>query len=138
MTESPARAVAQFRRAFGLSIAPEPTLISGSDKSVALSLILEETGEVAQAVSDGDLPAIAHELADLVYVAYCAALAYGVDLDRVIDEVHRANMTKLGADGRPILREDGKVLKPPTFEPADVAAVLDTQRTLGRYAEALR
>jgi len=62
---------------------------------------LEEEGrEVAAAVRGGRLQEIAQELAILVYVAYGTALAYGVDLDAVIEEVHRANMSKLGDDGQ--------------------------------------
>jgi len=90
-------------------------------------LLNEETRELAEAVSGGSLAEIAHELADVVYVAYGTALAYGIDLDAVLAEVHRANMTKLGADGRPVVR-DGKVVKGPMFRPADVAAVLDRER----------
>ena len=49
---------------------------------------------------------------------------YGLDLDAVLDEVHSSNMTKLGADGRPIRRADGKVLKGPGYRAPDVASVL--------------
>jgi len=55
---------------------------------------------VAAAVRGGRPEEIAQELGDLVYVAYGAALAYGIDLDAVIEEVHRANMSKLGDDGQ--------------------------------------
>jgi predicted HAD superfamily Cof-like phosphohydrolase len=58
-------------------------------------------------------------------VIYGTALAYGFDLDAVIAEVHRSNMTKLGEDGKPIYREsDGKVLKSKSYVEADVAKVL--------------
>ncbi len=62
-------------------------------------------------------------VSDVVYVAYGTALAYGVDLDAVVGEVHRANMTKLGLDGHPAVR-NGKVVKGPGFRPPDVAAVI--------------
>ena len=61
---------------------------------------------------------IAKELADLVYVAYGTAIALGIDLDKAVTLVHESNMSKLGPDGKPILRDDGKVLKGPNyFEP---------------------
>ena len=86
--------------------------------------LLEEEGcEVAAAVRGGRLEEIAQELADLVYVAYGTALAYGIDLDAVIEEVHGANMSKLGDDGQPVVR-DGKVVKSARFQRPDVAAVL--------------
>lgn len=74
----------------------------------------------------GGLDEIAQELADLVHVVYGTALAYGIDLDAVLDEVHRANMSKLDADGRPVVR-DGKVVKSAYFHPPDVGTVLRAQ-----------
>ena len=66
----------------------------------------------------------ADALADLVYVVYGMALETGIDLAAVLAEVQRSNMSKLGADGRPVYRQDGKVLKGPGYLPPDVAAVL--------------
>lgn len=57
------------------------------------------------------------ELADLVYVCYQYAENLGWDLDEALDRVHRSNMSKLGPDGQPIRREDGKVLKGPNYQP---------------------
>ena len=57
------------------------------------------------------------ELADLVYVCYQYAENLGWDLDEALDRVHKSNMTKLGEDGKPIRREDGKVLKGPNYQP---------------------
>ena len=57
------------------------------------------------------------ELADLVYVCYQYAENLGWDLDQALDRVHNSNMTKLGSDGKPIYREDGKVLKGPNYQP---------------------
>ena len=57
------------------------------------------------------------ELADLVYVCYQYAENMGWFLDEALDRVHKSNMSKLGADGKPIYREDGKVLKGPNYKP---------------------
>lgn len=57
----------------------------------------------------------ADALVDLLYVVYGACLEFGIDANKVFDEVHRSNMSKLGEDGQPIYREDGKVLKGPNF-----------------------
>ena len=57
------------------------------------------------------------ELADLVYVAYQYAENLGWDLDTALDRVHESNLSKLGEDGKPIYREDGKVLKGPNYKP---------------------
>jgi predicted HAD superfamily Cof-like phosphohydrolase len=84
------------------------------------TLIFEEAAEVADALRTGDPLQVAQELADLVYVAYGTAVSLGIDLDAALAEVHRSNMSKLGPDGQPILREDGKVLKGPYYIPPDM------------------
>lgn len=93
-----------------------------SSKLFALrhELIREELAELKQAHDKGDLIGIADALADLAYVVVGAAVAFGIPLDRVFDEVHRSNMSKLGEDGKPIYREDGKVLKGPNYTPPDI------------------
>ncbi len=75
----------------------------------------------------GPLDRLAHELADVVYVAYGTALVHGVDLDAVIAEIHRSNMTKIGPDGQMARRADGKVLKGEHYEAPDVTGVLRKQ-----------
>ena len=84
------------------------------DKSLAklrVALLQEEVGEFITASEKGDLVAIADALADIAYVVYGTALTYGIDLDSALREVHRSNMSKLGNDGKPLIRDDGKVLK---------------------------
>jgi predicted HAD superfamily Cof-like phosphohydrolase len=71
-----------------------------------------------------DTVAYADALADLVYVAYGAAIEAGIDLNLVLREVHTSNMSKLDADGKPIYREDGKVLKGPNYSAPNIKAVL--------------
>jgi NTP pyrophosphatase (non-canonical NTP hydrolase) len=67
---------------------------------------------------------LAKELADLVYVCYGYADVLSIDLDRVLAEVHQSNMSKLGADGKPVRRADGKVLKGPNYRSADLSFVV--------------
>jgi predicted HAD superfamily Cof-like phosphohydrolase len=120
-----ARQVGQFHRDFGLPVRTSPTAEVGNDQAaLRLALIEEEVGELRGAAEAGDLTGIADALADIVYVAYGSAHVYGIDLDAVLDEVHASNMTKLGGDGRPVRRADGKVLKGPRYRPPDVASVL--------------
>lgn len=118
--------VGDFHRAYGLPIRKAPTAEIGPDQvTLRQALIEEEVRELADAARDGDVVGVADALADIVYVAYGTAHVYGIDLDAVLDEVHASNMTKLGADGRPVRRADGKVLKGPGYRPPDVRAVLD-------------
>ena len=64
------------------------------------------------------------ELADLVYVCYQYAENMGWSLDEALDRVHKSNMSKLGEDGKPIYREDGKVLKGPNYQPPDLSDII--------------
>ncbi len=80
----------------------------------------------------------ADALADLVYVIYGMALETGIDLAAVLAEVQRSNMSKLGADGRPVYREDGKVLKGPGFFSPDVAGILSRPVVTGGEARSDR
>jgi predicted HAD superfamily Cof-like phosphohydrolase len=120
--------VGEFHRSYELPLRTSPTTQVGTDQvRLRLALIEEEVSELREAAEAGDLVGIADALADIVYVAYGSAHVYGIDLDAVLDEVHRSNMTKLGPDGRPIRRADGKVLKGPDYCAPDVQAVLRAQ-----------
>lgn len=122
--------VREFHQAYGLPVAALPSAdLSAEQTQLRQNLIDEELAELRAASAAGDLIEVADALADLVYVAYGTACVYGIDLDAVLDEVHRSNMTKLGADGKPVRRADGKVLKGPHFSEPDIAGVLTQQRT---------
>jgi predicted HAD superfamily Cof-like phosphohydrolase len=127
MPESPAVLVRAFHEAFDLPRQDRPSVVAAEVAAERQRLLLEEVSELSDAVGAGHLAEIAQELADVVYVAYGTALAYGVDLDAVVGEVHRANMSKLGLDGHPAVR-NGKVVKGPGFQPPDVAAVIGQVR----------
>lgn len=116
--------VKEFHRAFGHLIGDEPGWIPGDKEAMHLKLIAEEAKEVNDAVEDFDFVNLAQELADLLYVTYSFAIALGIDIDEVFSAVHNSNMSKLGEDGKPIYREDGKVLKGPNYTPPDIEAVL--------------
>ncbi|MGW8180765.1 MAG: pyrophosphohydrolase domain-containing protein [bacterium] len=95
-----------------------------------VDLIQEEfERELMPAWRAQDFVAVADALGDLAYVVYGAAISIGIDLDSVVDEIHRSNMTKLNPDGTPVLREDGKILKGPNYEPP----ILTTEVIRGRF-----
>jgi predicted HAD superfamily Cof-like phosphohydrolase len=95
-----------------------------------VELLREEVDELAKAAREVDIVEIADALADIVYVAYGSAVTYGIDLDAVLTEVHRSNMSKLDRLGRPVFRADGKVAKSELYTPPDVRRVLHEQLTL--------
>jgi predicted HAD superfamily Cof-like phosphohydrolase len=125
------RAVAAFHAAFDLPRRPLPHAdVSSELAQLRVDLLEEEVGEFADATRDQDIVAMADALGDIVYVAYGAAVTYGIDLDAVLAEIHRSNMSKLDANGRPVLREDGKVLKSSRYRPPNVKRVLAEQLEL--------
>jgi predicted HAD superfamily Cof-like phosphohydrolase len=116
--------VRQFHEAFGVPAYDTPRVPPPEREGLRMDLIEEELTETFKAMVMEDLVEIADGLADLVVVIYGTALEYGIDLDAVLAEVHASNMAKLGLDGKPILREDGKILKPEGWKPPNIAAVL--------------
>ncbi|MFF7474309.1 MazG nucleotide pyrophosphohydrolase domain-containing protein [Streptomyces sp. NPDC008092] len=124
---SPARLVREFHHAFGLDTRTTPAEVSPELAAHRGELLAEEAAEVAEVAVDGPLDRLAHELADVVYVAYGTALVHGIDLDAVLAEIHRSNMSKLGPDGQVARRADGKVLKGEHYRAPDVSAVLRRQ-----------
>ncbi|GAA0840586.1 MazG nucleotide pyrophosphohydrolase domain-containing protein [Streptosporangium amethystogenes subsp. fukuiense] len=117
MDGSPARLVREFHEKIGLPLSDAPGLPPVELARLRQKFLDEEVAEVTQAAEAGDLAGVAHELADVVYVAYGTALTYGIDLDAVIAEVHRANMTKSGTKG-------GKAMKGPGFVPPDLSGIV--------------
>jgi predicted HAD superfamily Cof-like phosphohydrolase len=123
-----ATAVAAFHVAFDLPRQTLPCVDISDDLAQLRVALLQE--EVVVATNARDLVGIADALADTVYVAYGAALTYGIDLDLVLAEVHRANMSKLDSRGRPVKRADGKVVKSERYRPPDVCGALQRQLPL--------
>lgn len=110
--------VGDFMEAFGQDVLNEPEWPTFSTRELRLELIREEYEELEEAIENKDMIGVADALTDLLYVVYGAGHAFGIDLDTCFDEVHSSNMSKLGENGRPLYREDGKVLKGPNyFEP---------------------
>lgn len=93
----------------------KPHLPANEIRQLRVNLLKEEWAEYLDAEANDDLVEIADALADMVYICLGTAVAYGIPFDKIWEEVHASNMSKLDSDGRPIRREDGKVLKGPRF-----------------------
>ena len=118
--------VKEFMVTFGQEVQEYPNLPPDSRVvDLRLDLINEEVGELCVAVEYNDMIEIADALADILYVTYGMGAALGIDLDKCFEEVQRSNMSKLGEDGKPMYREDGKVLKGPNYSPPDLTSVLN-------------
>ena len=124
--------VETFMRMCGQEVKTHPEAPSAEIVTLRKNLIYEEVmglGELFDSMDKGDLVGIADGIADVLYVVLGTAAAYGIDAQACFDEAHRSNMTKATWDERTqtfvvIKREDGKILKPDTFVPADFGKVL--------------
>lgn len=116
--------VRNFHRKFKAPVATKPTLIPADRARLRYKLMADELDEYLVAVTGNDLLGIADALGDLLYVVLGSAVEHGIDLSKVLYEIHRSNMSKLGEDGEPIFREDGKILKGPNFVLPDIAKVI--------------
>lgn len=126
-----AELVSEFHAASGGREPRAPAVPPAEVLELRRALISEECAEVmevferlrSEKAGDEALADLSHEIADLLYVAYGTLLACGVDPDGVFRELHRANMLKVSGPRR----EDGKQMKPPGFEPADMRAEISRQ-----------
>ena len=107
--------VKKFMKTFGQRVITKPQFPDEKTMNLRFDLIKEELSELEQAMKTKDLKEVADALTDILYVTYGADCAYGIDLDKCFKEVQRANMSKLGEDGKPIFNEKGKVMKGPNY-----------------------
>ncbi len=104
-----------FMETFGQMVRTKPQFPDEKTMRLRYDLIKEELNELEYAMKTKNLKEIADALTDILYVTYGAGFAYGIDLDKCFKEVQRANMSKLGEDGKPIFNEKGKVMKGPNY-----------------------
>lgn len=119
--------VRAFHDAFGIRNAERPTGDIGDREALLrYKLIREENEEYLDAAMKGDLVEVADALGDILYILCGTLLKHGLEhkMDEVFREIQRSNMSKLGADGKPIHREDGKVMKGPGYFKPDIAGIL--------------
>tara|TARA_Y100001963_G_scaffold156001_1_gene248492 strand:- start:1083 stop:1442 length:360 start_codon:yes stop_codon:yes gene_type:complete len=93
-------------------------------QDLRVNLIQEELKELQEALAEKNLIEVADALTDILYVTYGAGHAFGIDLDDCFQEVHFSNMSKLGEDGNPVYRKDGKVMKGPRYFAPDLQKVI--------------
>lgn len=127
--------VREFHAAFGQADAGSPRIDNEKTNDLRISLLDEELDELAVALCARDPVAVLDALTDLQYVLDGAYLQLGfADVkDAALAEVHRSNMSKLGADGKPVHRADGKILKGPNYSPPDLKTVLAKRDRIARF-----
>ena len=111
-------AVKDFHDTFGLSYNGSPT-VALEKKIIELrfNLMKEENEEYIEAARKNDIIEVADALGDMLYILCGTIIEHGMSdiIEDVFDEIQKSNMSKLGADGKPIYRKDGKVMKGPNY-----------------------
>tara|TARA_B100001057_G_scaffold436353_1_gene467356 strand:+ start:1320 stop:1694 length:375 start_codon:yes stop_codon:yes gene_type:complete len=116
--------VKKFMETFGQEIRGKAGFPNDKITSLRYDLIKEELDELKEAIDNKDIKEVADALTDILYVAYGAGHAFGINLDKCFSEVQNSNMSKLGLDGKPIYNEKGKVMKGPKYFKPDLSKFL--------------
>src|SRR5688572_23166660 len=119
--------VAEFHDAFNVGNNYVPTIISKEETLLRYTLMREENEEYLEAANNGDLIEVADALGDQLYILLGTILRHGLQdkIGEVFDEIQRSNMSKLDENGKPIFREDGKVMKSSLYFRPDIKKVLE-------------
>ena len=120
--------VGEFHEAFGIPNRTEPTaVLTEKEFTLRFNLMKEENEEYLEAAKNGDLVEIADALGDMLYILCGTLNAHGLQskIAEVFTEFHRSNMSKLDENGKPIYREDGKVMKSNRYFKPDIKTVLE-------------
>ena len=113
-----------FMKTFGQEVKTKAELGNNKINELRISLINEELEELKKAIEDNDILEVADALTDILYVAYGAGHAFGIDLDKCFNEVQESNMSKLDSNGKPIYNDSGKVMKGPNYFKPDLSKFL--------------
>jgi len=113
--------VKNFMETFGQEVKKKPSFSTDKINKLRYDLIKEELDELRVALENKDLLEVADALTDILYVAYGAGHAFGIDLDKCFEEVQNSNMSKLDENNKPIYNESGKVMKGPKYFKPDLS-----------------
>jgi predicted HAD superfamily Cof-like phosphohydrolase len=117
-----------FHETFGMGVSRElRSDLGASNNLLRFNLMDEENKEYLEAATNKDMVEVADALGDMLYILCGTILEHGMQhkIEEVFNEIQRSNMSKLGEDGKPIYREDGKVLKGPNYFKPNIEAILD-------------
>ena len=122
------QAVKDFHEAFKIGYRETPKADLGTEKNMLrYKLMREENEEYLEAANNGDIVEVADALGDMLYILCGTIIEHGLQdkIEEVFNEIQRSNMSKLGEDGEPIYREDGKVLKGPNYFKPNIEDILN-------------
>ena len=118
--------VKEFHEKFKQNNGVYPSLISQEEAELRHRIMAEEVDEYLEAAQNNDMVGIADALGDQLYILCGTILKHGMQniIEQVFDEIHASNLSKLGEDGEPVLREDGKIIKGPYYHPPDIQGII--------------
>ena len=122
-------AVKEFHKEFKLDYLEIPKANLGVDKNkLRFNLMKEENEEYFEAANNNDMVEVADALGDMLYILCGTIIEHGMQhkIDEIFSEIQNSNMSKLGADGNPIYRGDGKVLKGPNYFKPNIEGILNS------------
>ena len=121
-------AVTKFHTAFKLNMNSKPIADIGKERNLLrFNLMKEENEEYLEAANNNDMVEVADALGDMLYILCGTIIEHGMQhkIEAVFEEIQQSNMSKLGADGQPIYRQDGKVLKGPNYFKPNIKQILE-------------
>ncbi len=124
------KAVEEFHNSFGLGVSNKPIAkLSENKLQLRYDLMAEENEEYLEAAKENDLIEVADALGDMLYILCGTILEHGMQykIEEVFNEIQQSNMSKLDSDGKPIYREDGKVMKGPNYFKPNIAKILNSK-----------
>lgn len=122
------KSVATFHKAFGLNVSDSPTIdLKKEIIELRFKLMAEENEEYLEAAKSGDLIEVADALGDMLYILCGTIIEHGLQhkIEAVFNEIHRSNMSKLDEKGKPIYREDGKVMKGANYFKPNIEQIIN-------------
>jgi predicted HAD superfamily Cof-like phosphohydrolase len=131
MTHSTLDRVKIFHETYGLPVKDTPDISDAKTNALRVGLLVEEVQELKDALEANDIVEVLDALTDIQYVLDGAYLSFGLShlKEQAFAEVQRSNLSKLGADGKPIRREsDGKVMKGPNYSAPNLAQFLESKK----------
>lgn len=117
--------VEKFHEIYNANISVTPQFPDAAERELRKSLLKEEYEEYLEGENTDDYVAVCDALADMLYIIYGTAVSYGIPINEIFQEVHNSNLSKLGEDGKPMYREDGKVLKGPNYFKPDIKRIIE-------------
>lgn len=124
--------VQEFQEKFKQPVGKDLNFVEYSRAKLRFNLMKEENEEYMEAVDQGDLVEIADALGDMLYILCGTIVEHGMQdkIVEVFDEIHRSNMSKLGEDGEPILRADGKILKGKNYFKPNISKIMSLKKSI--------